>query len=96
MSIYYVLRASLYRKTVITTVLVKEAGGNHGGHGSDMEVEGMNGLTVRCRGGRIVWNEDNTISKRLILFIEPPDFPVGELKGRRLLSDSRGSDVQHR
>lgn len=87
MSIYRVLRTSLYRRSGLLRVVVEQSGGNHGGRGSDLEVEGMGGKTVRCRGGRIAWEGDTLTSMR-ILIIEPPDFPVEELKDKRLLCDS--------
>jgi hypothetical protein len=45
---------------VILGVLLEEVGGNHGGHGPYLEVEGMDGKMVRWRGGQILWSKDNS------------------------------------
>ena len=91
MAIYRVHSASLSRRgNGLLVVTTEVRGGRHGGHGLDLEVEGWDGKTVRFRGGRIVWDENNEISEKWIMFIEPPGFSIEELKGRKLLGSEPG------
>jgi hypothetical protein len=84
MIIYRVLRASLYRRSGILSVQIE---GSKDGVGPDLEVEGQPEKKLRYRAGRIVYGSGNVTNKR-ILIIEPPDFPIEELKDQRLLSNS--------
>lgn len=82
MTVYRVLRASIYRRSGILSVEVEESDDRDG---PDFEIEGEPGKKLRFRTGRVVV-EGDTLSKKRILVIEPPEFPVEELIGRRILS----------
>jgi|GEM_PF-7019191 len=84
MIIYRVLRASLYRQSGILSVQIE---GSEDGSGPDLEVVGQPEKKLRYRAGRIVY-DNGRVTNRRILIIEPPEFPIEELNGQRLLSNS--------
>lgn len=82
MTVYRVLRASIYHRTVILSVETEESDDRDG---PDFEIEGQPGKKLQLRSGRVVFEGDSLSSKR-ILVIELPGFPVEDLVGRRILS----------
>jgi hypothetical protein len=82
MSVYRVVNASIYRRSGILSVEVE---GSDNEAGLELEVEGQLEWTIHVRSCRIVYDE-NTVSKRRILVVDPPEFPIEELRGHRLFS----------
>jgi hypothetical protein len=82
MTVYRVLRASIYRRSGILIVKIEESNDRDG---PDFEIDGQPEKKLRFRLGRVVFDGD-TLSNKRILVIEPPEFPVEELVGRRILS----------
>lgn len=83
MTVYRVLGASIQRRSGILSVEI-EVSDNQDGPG--FEIEGQPERKIRFRSGRVVF-EDDALSNKRILIIEPPDFPIEELVSCRILSD---------
>ncbi len=85
MATYHVYHASLIRKSGLlgATIVSEEPSDRPGGWG--LVVDGEPSLKLDVRTMRHVWTEDNKISDRRIIVIEPPAFPISELVGKRLV-----------
>lgn len=77
---YRVLKASLHRGHGILRVAIEAWG-----HSGPLQVEDDPSRKVSVYGGRVIWGENNEMLEDRIFFIEPPDFPIAELVGKRLV-----------
>jgi hypothetical protein len=82
-SMYRVLSATVIRTTLVLKVLPDGLRRSDGGR--YLEVDGQPERKLEVRGGRVLFERDDTISDDRLVFCDLPDFPANELVGQKLI-----------
>ena len=88
MNIYLVQSATMYTrgKTPYGLLDVELVEDNGGGKGRTFYVEDQPEKVLEYQAGRTVFDEFNQLTKRRILVVKAPTFPIEELVGKRIVS----------